>query len=87
MAWLGVWPIDTYSPNLVNFGLRFRGYVAYFCRSVTKFGRARVIGEYQSLRDFGELFREHKFFTANISDTLCRRVTKFCMIGALASEL
>jgi len=37
LAWLGVWPMDTYSPNLVNFGLLFQGtqifhggYLAHF---------------------------------------------------------
>jgi len=63
LAWLGIWPIDTYFQNLVNVGLLFRGihifhggYLAHFCRSASKFSSVRGIGAWQVLNDFGELW-------------------------------
>ena len=51
LAWLGVWPIDAYCPNLVNYGLLFRdqkfstaGMLHIFCQSATKYGSVRGIG-------------------------------------------
>ena len=35
--------------------------------------------------NFGPLFREHKFLTADISHTSCERVTKFSTIRGLAN--
>jgi len=65
LAWLGVWPVDTYSPecgepNLAYFSRKQKFSTAdishIFCRSVTKFGSVRSIGVWQVLRDSGELW-------------------------------
>ena len=38
------------------------------------------------LANFGPRFREHKFSTADISDTSCGIATKCCMVGGLANR-
>jgi len=44
LAWLGVWPIDTHFPNLMNVSLLFYPDISHiFCQSVTKFGSVRVL--------------------------------------------
>jgi len=82
LAWLGVLPMDTWSPSLVNFGLLLLGakifnsvYLRRFCRSATKFCIARGIDGYQILRDFCELWS-----TFCDCDTMRRLVLMFSFV-------
>ena len=57
--------------------------------SVMKFGIIRALVHSKSspiLVNFGLLFREHTFSTADILGTFCHRVTKFGMVRGLANR-